>query len=200
MRLISKSFRRTFDDLIYATCLMKFPGFSKETLSYWNYEDPTMKKKYLQYQLIPLLRVVSFYVKQLIDFHEKSETRLDLTTTDQLRLNAVRLIRLINSELLNGSLELANVFLKLRIVAWGDIYHLLFSNNSSNVSLAFSLGLTTVARNMCTYYENQFIRSIGKEERGLLEAIKGRNYNLSCFLIRFCIADLTNSQKMTNPT
>ena len=62
MRHVSKSFRRAFDDLIYATCWMKFPGFTKDTFSFWNYEDPTMKKRYLKYQLIPLLRVVSFYM------------------------------------------------------------------------------------------------------------------------------------------
>ena len=186
MRQVSKSFRRAFDDLIYATCWMKFPCFTKDTFSFWNDQEPTMKKKYMKYQLIPLLRVVSFYAKPLIDFHEKSETRLDLTTNDQLRRNAVRLIRLIHSEFLNGCLELTNVFLKLRIVAWDDIYHLLFSNNSSNVSRAWSLGLMTIARDMSTFHENHFIRSTASEEgKGLLEAIKSRNYILSRFIIRF---------------
>lgn len=185
MRLVSKSFRKIFDDLIYAACWMRFPGFSKETFSYWRYEDPTMKKKYLKYQLIPLLRVISSYIKPLNDCYEKAEARLDLLTYDQLRFNAVRLIKLIYSEFLSGSLVLANVFLKLRIVVWGDIYHLLFSNNPSNVSRAFSLGLTITARKMSTYHEDHFIRSIGSEEKGLLEALKIRNYILSRFIIRF---------------
>ena len=118
MRLVSKNFRKAFDDLIYSTCWIMFPGFTKETFSYWNNE-------YLKYQLILLLRVFSSNIKSLMECYEKSETRLDLTTNYHLRLNAVRFITLVASENWSCGLKSANLFLKLGLVTWAGIYDFL---------------------------------------------------------------------------
>ena len=101
MRLVSKNFRKAFDDMIFTTCWMKTPFFTKETFSHWNDE-------YLKYQLIPLVRLLSFNIEKLINCYEKSEPRLDLTTSDNLRLNAVQFIRLVMSPFMDTCCELAN--------------------------------------------------------------------------------------------
>ena len=191
MRLVSKNFRKAFDDLIYLKCWMMFPGFSKETFSDWNND-------YLKYQLILLLRVFSsnikslilllcvFYskIKSLVDCYEQSETGLNFTTNYHLRLNAVPFITLIPSKFLNSRLELTNVFLKLKLVTWVSIYHLLFSDANS-ISQIWPLGLTTIAREMATFDSDAFLESVGSRGQGLLKAVKARKYGISRFIIHF---------------
>ena len=178
MRLVSKNFRKGFDDMIFAACWMKFPGFTKETFSHWNQE-------YLKYQLIPLVLVISSNMENLIDSHEKSESRIDLATNDHLRLNALQLIRMIDLRYKRTSLELANMFLKLRLVEWNDIYDLLFNGRSFSIRDCWEYGLTMVAHQMATNQPNIFIDSFVPSYDGLLNAIRKRNYHYSRFIIHF---------------
>ena len=186
IRLISKSFRKIFDDLVFATCWLKFPGFTKETFSHWNDENPTkVKNKYLKYQLIPLVRVLNSNIKPIVDCYEKSETRLDLSTYHHLKCNAVPFIRLIDPEYLNIRLELANVFLKLRLASWVEIYVLFFLERTWSLSIVCSLGLTTLAHELANHNLNEFIEFVGPEDEGLLEAVKAQKYATSRFIIHF---------------
>lgn len=77
MRLVSKSIRKTFDDMIFSICWMKFPFFTKETFSHWNDEDPMKaNEEYLKYQLILLVRVLSSKMEILINCFKNSQARL----------------------------------------------------------------------------------------------------------------------------
>ena len=67
------------------------------------------------------------------------------------------------------------MFLKLEIVAWGDVVQLLFWEKLEVVLRAWTLGLTTIAREMSTYHLNMFLESVGPRGEGLLEAIKAKN-------------------------
>lgn len=183
IRLISKSFRKNFDDLVFATCKLMFPGFTKETLSRWNDEDPAKKTKHLKYQLIPLVRVLFHNVKPITDCYEKSEIRLDLSTYHHLKRNAMSFIRLIDPEYLNSRLELANVFLKLRLVSWVEIYLLFFLERTWSLSIVCSLGLTNLAHEIANHNVDEFIDVVGPADEGLLEAVKARKYATSRFII-----------------
>ena len=178
MRLVSKNFRKAFDDLIYVSCWMRFPFFTKETFSPWNHE-------YLKYQLIPLVRLLSFNIEKLIYCYEKSEPRLDLTTSDHLRLNAVQLIRLVIPTFMDTCCELANIFLKLKFVAWNDICQFLFFDKSFSIYCSWRLGLTTIAREMSIYHTKKFIASVGPGLDGLLTVLRARKYHLARFIICF---------------
>ena len=186
MRLVSKKFRRAFDDMIFEMCWMKFPGFTKETFSHWNGGGPAnVNEEYLKYQLIPLERVLSSHIANLIHYYENSKSKLDLTANDQLRLNAFQLIQSIMPMFKLTSLELANVFLKLRIVEWNDIYDLLLNDRPFSIRDCWGYGLKMVARQMATSQPHIFIDSFVPSYDGLLNAIRKRNYHYSRFIIRF---------------
>ena len=185
IRLVCKIFRRSFDDVNFAICSLLIPGFTKSTFSHWNNTNPT--RNYLKYQLIVLTNLILFDSNQKACNCADFNTSLELTTDFHLRHNAIDLIKFFETENIDMCLKLANAFLKLRIVAWSDIYKLLFSNTPKNISKAWSLGLTTIARLMAFYNQDKFIMSIKFVTDGLLIPIKARKYALSRFMITYKI-------------
>ena len=178
IRLACKALRKDFDDFNLAICSNIFPGFTKATFSHWN-----NSKEYLKYQLILLTNAFVFNSKIISFKYEESDTQLDLMTDFHLRHNATKLIRLLKSKNFDMCLKLTNAFLKLKIVVWADVYKLLFSNSTMNILRAWSLGLTTIAREMALYNMSTFLTSIGISHEGLLRPIKARKYALSRFMI-----------------
>lgn len=181
IRLVSKGFRKFFDDFNYALCCELIPGFTKSTFSHWNDEDLT--KEYLKYRLIVLTRAILSDYKPLRMEYLKSGIGMHLNTDFHLRRNAVKMIRFFETKNFDMSLKLANAFLNLRIVAWGDIYHLLFSKSPENISKAWELGLTTIAREMAFYHQKKFLESIKKETGNLLKVSNARKFVLFRFMI-----------------
>ena len=184
IRLVCKIFRRSFDDVNFAICSRLIPGFTKSTFSHWNNANPT--RNYLKYKLIVLTNAILFDSNQKVCNCADFDTSLDLMTDFHLRYNAIDLIKIFETKNIDMCLKLANAFLKLRIVAWRDIYKLLFSNSSENISKAWSLGLTTIARKMAFYDQDKFQKSI-KIVHNLLKPVEARKYALSRFMIAYFI-------------
>ena len=181
IRLVSKGFRKSFDDLIYALCCDLIPGFTKSTFSHWNDNDPT--KEYLKYQLIVLVRAILPDYKPMRMKYLKSGIGMHLKTDFYLRRNAVKMIQFFGRRNVDMSLKLANALLKLRIVDWGDIYHLLFSNSKDNISKAWELGLITIAHEMAFYHQKEFLQSLKQETGNLYRVARAQNFVLFRFMI-----------------
>ena len=79
--------------------------------------------------------------------------------------------------------ETTNALLKLKIVQWENIYEILFSTHIETVLISWSLGLTTIAREMGWKNYRKFRESISSDIGGILLAIKGRHYVLSRYMI-----------------
>ena len=185
LREVCKDFRRIFDDLIYRISWTNFPGFTRDSLSFWK-SDPLPDTVYLKYQLIPLAQVLYFNIRPFTVLF-RFETHYMSSQTSQANLNirniAIQLIRFLSLLKLDECLKLTNWLLKLEIVEWHDVYILLFLGNLNAAMTAWSLGLTTIAREMATHDLSTFMLSIEQGNRGFLTALRKKHYNLFRFMI-----------------
>ena len=175
IRSVSRSFNWFLDNYVYRMSSKYFPEFTKVALRQW--DDEAKVTDHLKHRLTLLIK--GFFGAKPPSITGDSDSILD----PNLKRNAVRLIKYLQASDLDQCLRLANVFLKLEIVLWGDIVHLLFSNNHETIPRAWSLGLTTIANEMFTYHANLIIKTVGKDHKGLLIALKGNHYALSQVLV-----------------
>ena len=119
LRLVSRKFRRIYDNCTYKMSISIFPALSE-----WPAED-------LKYQLIPLSNVLYFNIKPLVAQYVAEQ---DLLADTNLRHHSIQLIIFLQAIDLEACLKLANSLLKLGIVNWQDVNDLLlFTNNPKNV-------------------------------------------------------------------
>ena len=150
-------------------------------LSQWN--DESFAKN-LKYQLITLSNAIGFNIDLLLA-HQLSISDQNLLSVKNLRHNSVQLIGYLQTIDLESCLKLANSLLKLKIVNWKDVNNLLFPDtNMDAIQTAWSLGLTTIAREMCSNDSQKFYQSIAyNNSEGLVTAINGKRFTFSKFII-----------------
>lgn len=189
LREVCKDFRIIFDDLIYRISWTNFPGFTRDSLSRWK-SDPLPDAVYLKYQLIPLVHVLYFNIRPftvLSRFNSRYRNILSNSQTSQtnsdIRNIAIQLIKFLRLLKLDECLKLTNWLLKLEIIGWHDIYILLFLGNLNAAMTAWSLGLTTIAREMAEHDWGAFSLSIEYGNRGFLTVLRKKHYNLFRFMI-----------------
>ena len=179
LRLVSKLFHRNFDHTVIRATCNNLPGCTMASLSNLDLDKAAVK-------LIPLAHVLCSYVKPFL-IRDRLDYHSDLDS--DLRQNAVNFVKFLRASSTNQSLRLANALLKAEIILWTDVFNLLFldnSNNSANfnsINCAWSLGLTTMAREMYLHNSETFFSSINGINEGLLYAIRGNHYGLSRFMI-----------------
>ena len=163
IRLVSKKFRKSFDDVIFSICGNFVPGFAK---SIWDDK--------LKYRLIYLTRVI---------FSDPKVNALICRIMPNQMTNTLELIEFLKSKNLEICLKLTDTLLKVKLVAWRDVYELVFFDSFQSILTAWSLGLTSIAREMSFYHRDVFQISIGSTHMGLLKPIEARKYSLSRFMI-----------------
>ena len=160
IRLVSKKFRKSFDDVIFA--------MSRNFVPKSTWDDK------LKYRFVCLTRVI---------FCDTEVNALICKIMPNPMTNTLELIEFLKFKDLKICLKLTDTFLKMKLVAWRDIYNLLFFDSFESILTAWSLGLTTIAREMSFYHRDVFQISIGSTPKGLLKPIKARKYSLSRFMI-----------------
>ena len=136
LRLVSRNFRRIYDNFTYKMSITIFPALSE-----WPAED-------LKYQLIPLSNVLYFNIKPLV---AQYVAELDLVTDTNLRQHSIQLIIFLQSIDLEACLKLSNFLLKLGIVNWQDIGILLLSAGSC---LVFGILLLSAGSCLVSWINN----------------------------------------------
>ena len=191
IRKISKSFRKFHDECIHRMSRKYFPFYIRAALHLWDNEVVPANANDLKYKLNPLF-------KFFLGTNGNPNRMLASIPDPEFKQKAVLFINHLKSSDLNQCLKLKNMFLKLEIVAWGDVVQLLFWEKPEVVLRAWTLGLTTIAREMSTYHLNMFLESVGPRGEGLLEAIKAKKYALSSFMIHFLLSRSYQFHKAEN--
>ena len=93
-----------------------------------------LERRVFEVSVNSLVRLLSFNIEKLINCYEKSEPRLDLTTSDNLRLNAVQFIRLVMSPFMDTCCELANVP-EIRKMEWYLWFYIFLTHPSRYIFL-----------------------------------------------------------------
>ena len=179
LRLVSKDFHRIFDHTVIKATCNYLPGCTMVSLSNLDLDKAVLK-------IIPLAHVLFSYVKPFL-IHDQLDYHCDLDS--DLRQNAINFVKFLRASSTNQSLRLANALLKAEIILWTDVFDLSFLDNSNNsvkfdsINCAWSLGLTTMAREMYLHNSETFFASINQIHKGLLYAIRGKHYALPVFMI-----------------
>ena len=167
LRLVSKDFRRLYDNFIYRVSLSIFPGLTRFALSRRNSGGEPVKS--LNYKLIPLAHVLYFDSKHLM-----AQLAFDPMTAINIKFDTIRLIVFLQTKCLNGCLKLANYALKLKVLRWSEVNNLLFFNNLAAIQTCWTLGTYTIALEMHKNDNAQFLDSLSC----LLKAVKTRHHPL----------------------
>ena len=165
---ISKSFRRNYDTFAYNVFLRNFPDCIKEITARWGHES-------LKYQLIPAANLIHSYGKPV------------RTQNENLYYNALQMIQSFRGNILNINerFRLINALLKLKIVTWMDVSHLMIIDRKHDYKISWQYGLTSIAREVDWIDPAYFYTSIVRN-RGILIPIAKRHYSLSKFMIETC--------------
>ena len=179
LRQVSKDFHRFFDHTVIRATWNNLPGCTMASLSDLGLDKAAVK-------LILLAHVLCSYVKPFL-IRDNLDYHCDLDS--DLRHNSVNFIKFLQASSKTQSLRLANALLKAEIILWSDVFDLLFFDNSKNsvsfalINYAWSLGLTTIAREMYSHNSDTFFASIDGIDEGVLFAIRGKHHGLSRFMI-----------------
>lgn len=160
VRSASLEFRRIYDNLIYKVSWNNFPGRIDRSL---------------RYKLIPLANLLYLSIKPIYKFKVDEHFELDRSA-----LKLIKYMRIIN---IIECLKLTNILLKLKFINWLDVYDLLFLNYSHAVKISWSLGLTTIAREMYLNNSSLMISSLESASGGILIPIIENHYSLAHFMI-----------------
>lgn len=177
LRLVSKRFRKNFDDFVNRMTWINFLGCTEDSFSHWS--DKVNSVSRLEFQLMPLAHVLRDHIRPFI----ASNGLVFNSGADTLRSKAINFIEFIKLSNLDQCLRLTDAFLKTKVLEWEDVYGLLFSNNVHAVLSAWSLGLISIAREM--YLQNYacFFSSMRRNNKGVLNAIRGGHHTLSHFML-----------------
>ena len=113
----------------YNVFVRNFPDCITEISARWGHES-------LKYQLIPAANLIHSYGKPV------------RTQDEDLYYNAVQMIQSFPGNILNINerFRLINALLKLKIVKWMHVFHLMRIDSKHDYKISWQYGLTSIAR------------------------------------------------------